>query len=744
MVFNPRDQERLVSATSFSPIADFRSSFRKQAPWDSIVDFVRHKSFCGMKPFPRQLTLLKLIFLETENMTQYDIDVINEWRRGFVRSRGVFGVQPDIWERVAYLKARGYRRFPHIQAVLGRRASKGFIGGVLGAEQMAYLLSLGDFQAYYGIDTGKDAFLNVGATSQTQAQRHQFGDIKRTIEKCVYLQPHIAEAKDHVVRLRTAADIRRIGEMKAAKVPIDHLIASLWAVPLSASSVSGRGATSLANFFDEFAFLISGTNSVKSSEEIYEDWQPSLGQFRRKEMFQGHLIDVDDSLTYVPSSPFTKTGQFYILYQRGGVLMSNYSPDADEEEASYNARTELLQLAAARDDDVAELKAEPTMLIFQGASWDLYRDWEDAPRLIRVRFPNGAPESDLTDEIQRRRKLHNPEKFAVEREGQFAEVFGQYLDRDKVDAMFAPTGWRRPELSEQTVGSYQHRYRIHLDPAKSGANFSLAMGHLENSPCDGCGWYNPDLDATHICPQQGRVWPHVIIDYLHVWKKEDFPPDEETGKATINYVTVTRDIKDILGRFGSTTKVSFDQWNSLHFIHSLREEYSPRIRFSEVTFTQASNYARCEKFKTLLSLGWIHSYRDRLGDDNTSLLELEMKFLSEHNGRVEKQDSGPVQTKDLFDSVCVVATDLLADQLDKYSGEYLNHSAFGSTNVAGLRSGRELERMATVGSSMGLNRVNTAREQLLAQSANTSRSRNTGYSPARQSSIHNRINRKGR
>ena len=88
-------------------------------PWESVIDFATHKSFCGFPIFPRQATLLKLIFLETEHMTAYDLDVIEHWCEGFKRHKDIFGVQPDIWQRIEYLKARGYRRFPHIQAVLG-------------------------------------------------------------------------------------------------------------------------------------------------------------------------------------------------------------------------------------------------------------------------------------------------------------------------------------------------------------------------------------------------------------------------------------------------------------------------------------------------------------------------------------------------------------------------------------------------------------------------------------------------
>lgn len=38
----------------------------------SIVEFAEHDAFCGKVLYPRQKTLLKVIFLETENLTDYD------------------------------------------------------------------------------------------------------------------------------------------------------------------------------------------------------------------------------------------------------------------------------------------------------------------------------------------------------------------------------------------------------------------------------------------------------------------------------------------------------------------------------------------------------------------------------------------------------------------------------------------------------------------------------------------------
>lgn len=548
MGFHPNAQLRLLEE-GFEPLALLRQSLSKGTPWNDIIEFATSPQFCGQSLYPRQQTLLRLIYLETENMTDYDIEVINEWREHFGH-RLACGVQPDVWERIAYLKHRGYRRFPHVQAVLGRRASKGFVGAILAAEQIAYLIALDNPQKNFNIREGKDLFLNVGATSQTQAQRHQFADIRDVVEHCAWLQPYIAETKDHQMRLRTPADLRKVAQLKANDVPVEHVIASLWVVALSASSVAGRGATSMANFFDEFAFHVQGTSSVKSGEEIYEDWQPSLGQLKK------------DALTYVPSSPFSKVGKFYELYQQGRVLMRAYD---DDSAISAAARAEIASMRMRADLDETELTADPTMLIVQGPSWMLYQDWERGNELTAFQAPF-APENDLRDEEQQRRQLKNPEKFSVERLGQFAEVSGQYLDSAKVDAIFRPVPWRDPSVLVPTpFGRFDYSYRIHCDPSKTGANFALAIAHTEIAPCDRCGTLATFTEARNCTALtcDGMHWPHVIIDRLHVWRAIDFPRNAETNKHEIDYTVIERELDDILHTFPSTTKFSADQWNCL-------------------------------------------------------------------------------------------------------------------------------------------------------------------------------------
>ena len=654
---------------NFDPIGQFKSGTASGPPWDSIVDFATHKSFCGKLLYPRQMTLLKLVYLETESMTDYDLDVIGGWAETFKDPSSPVGVQPDIWDRIKYLRENNFTHFPHVQMVMGRRASKGILGGIVGAERIAYLYSLGSWQQHYNQVPGQVAEVLVVANSLAQAVTRQFRDIRNTVLNCEYLRQAVVSDKQTEFYVRTPGDEQTILENKLAGITSDREIATIYCKGSSSTSTSGRGGTTIAIFYDEMAHMISGTGSTKTGEEIYSSFQPSLDQFGR------------DAMTYIASSPWSKIGQFYELYRQGRVTMDSYNKrEGKLKTASF------VEEAAAQDidldpDEVTSAVAEPTFLVVQLPSWETYQDWDKSRGILlqpgRTRtFPrwnspvqyepkeDGSPD----ERVQYRRMRRNPDKFKVERGGQFATVQDAYLDEVMVDRMFLPPGWRDP-LEQQHQGKLSIAYRAHADPSTTNANFGFCIGHLEDAPPD----------------EHGIVWPHVIIDVLKVWKPEDFKDH------TVDYVQVSEELDDYLTRFPSMTKMSYDQWNSAGLIAHQKRAF-PNTRILEKTFTVKENQDRFERFKSALNLGWLHAPRDNFAEEGRSLLELEMKFLQVKNGKVDRQEVGPVQTKDLFDAVAVVCVDLLHASLDKW-WTAINRTSVGSTKVDALRSGKEQERL---------------------------------------------------
>lgn len=655
-----------VGTSLSSTFANSLSTATGKKPWESIIDFATHPSFCGLKLYPRQQTLLKLMHLETENMTAYDLDVIEEWRTNFARLKDRYGVQPDLWQRVEYLKNNGYTHFPHVQAVQGRRASKGVIGGILGAERIAHMVALDNPQDHYGI-MSESIYLMVIATNSLQAKRFLFADIRKTVANNKWLSRYVSISREQSLSLRTPADIRKIAEMQAKKIPIEYEIASVRVLPMSSVSTSGRGAAAFMIGYDEMAHMITGTGGARSSEEVYEAYQPSLDQFGR------------DALTYIPSSPFSKVGRFFELYTSGSVLLKEFT-----------GGKQLLRMQGAEEleedpeETFTQLTADPTMLIVQLPSWELYKDWERGRQLVGINFKRAVQYPPVGDKPENhsmaRLKQRNPVKFKVEREAQFAEVMDAYLNGDKVDAMFAPfwggsERWpdgRTLEMTTRGIGAF--KYQGHADPSKSNANFAVAVAHLETSPI-------PDI-VMRDGKEHEIYWPHVIIDYMNVWKPQDYPDH------IVDYVDIGERLLELPQWFPTMNMFSYDQFNSAGFIANMKRRYAPRLAIKEETFTVQSTQNMFEGFKSALNLGWVHAYQDDLYGSREeraegmgkSLLELECKFLSEKNGKVVKQEAGPVTTKDLFDCVATLTVRLLKDSLDRWYKEVLGKDPmiFGS------------------------------------------------------------------
>jgi len=608
---------KLLGEQNMFDIARSALTVHKDLP--PIIDFAEHPHFLGRKLYPRQQTLLKLINLETENMTDYDLEVIDQWSKGFDKQGISIGISPDVWERVEYLKANGYKHFKEVVNITGRRGGKGHIGGIQGAYLNWQLIQQDDPQAYYGIDKSKDIFIFCVATNIQQAKQFQFADLANTIIDAPCFQPYIDVAKEYVVALRTPADVRRIAAFESRGIRPQRQIASIRNMAVTSNSKASRGATAYAVMFDEFAHMLVGTDGPRTSDEVYNAITPALDQFGK------------DGFIYIPTSPFTKVGKCFQLYESG--LMT----DPDSNKPMF-----------------------PDMLICQLPSWGPYEDW-DNPRATNGFFFKGAPQ--LYDESMQRLEKRDPDVFKVERMSQWAEVIDSYLNPKMVDRMFEPfvdsTGATR-YLEEQNFGKMAYIYRGHCDPSKSNANTAAIICHVEQV----------------ADPDDGEVWFHVIVDVIKVWNPEDYPENQ------IDYEQIEEELVDLLDRFRTTKVFSYDQYGGFVTLPRMKKrlkELNPphKAIIHEETFTGQSNTKRAERFKSALGMNWVHSYVDAYGKDGSSLLSDELKFLQEKNGRIMKQNFGPVQTKDLADCLMVCVDQLLEDNFmrmelrDRLSGTQL-------------------------------------------------------------------------
>jgi hypothetical protein len=141
--------------------------------------------------YPRQATLLKIIFLRDDLFTDFDRAVIADWQRRFAETNpeadaGKFsaqtkGLQPDLMQRIAYLKKRGYKWFPELIIAIGRRGSKGYLSALCMAYVLWNYLAKGNPQEFYGIDENKPLACAVFAGKKEQAKENLWGDLYSVI-----------------------------------------------------------------------------------------------------------------------------------------------------------------------------------------------------------------------------------------------------------------------------------------------------------------------------------------------------------------------------------------------------------------------------------------------------------------------------------------------------------------------------------------------------------------------------------
>ena len=75
---------RYYEITGLQDAMDERDDSHRQP---DIIEFVRSPEYLNRPNlYPRQGTLLKLIFLQTEIMTDYDFQVIEQWEQEYIRT----------------------------------------------------------------------------------------------------------------------------------------------------------------------------------------------------------------------------------------------------------------------------------------------------------------------------------------------------------------------------------------------------------------------------------------------------------------------------------------------------------------------------------------------------------------------------------------------------------------------------------------------------------------------------------
>jgi hypothetical protein len=593
----------------------------------SVVEFAESDKYLGRVLYPRQKTLLRLLFLE--ELDDYDRAVIQEWT-----DDPEIEISPKLEERLTYLRDKGFNHFGTVQLIGGRRSSKGFITGIAMAFRLWKLTQLDDLHQHYHLPRGKEVEFSIVAASLDQAVARQFADAQDAILDCKPLQNQrlIGKVLAQSVSVNTPQDLRRARTLRSSGVKIDKDMASLIVQAHGTNSKTIRGSASIMFVFDEMAHLIGGESRM-SDEELWNASIPSVRQFRQ------------DAMIFANSSPYTKTGKFFELYEQAIEL----DPPEDGK------------------------PVYPDHFMLKFPSWALYKDWEKFPGCPPPQvFP---PEEDpqLARDEQR-----DPDTFKVEYRAQFAEVENAFLRSEMVERMFDPAfnisilGYEpRP-----THGAVAYaRYKAHADPASTGpANFGIAVGHTE----------------TYRNPDTGIDEPHVVFDFIDAFYPEDFEDH------TVDWLTVVPEFVRLINVY-RPFEFTFDQFDSTMAIQVLTKELAQQqigeTIVREVTATANTNMRRALNFRAALNLGRVHApHPDTFNPTATrnpiELVRNELKFLVEKNKRVDHQTIGPVKTKDIADCIMEVTDALIGDTVMSLQQGLTGGPQFGAQGGFGIGGSR--------------------------------------------------------
>lgn len=637
---------RSHNAATSNPASILRANTDRRIFVPDIVEWVTSDRYLNRPNiYPRQLTLLKVIFLQDELFTPFDYDVLYEWSNGFrpppppgeddltVRWQGDWGIVPDVLDRIKYLKHNGYSWFRTVLAIMGRRSGKGYIGGICASYVLAHYIHMADPKAAYGVDADKRLSCQVFAGKKAQARDNQWRDIISVIQGSPFLQQYISNSNTESITLYTPRDADRATLMRSQGVESEMDIASMEIVPKEATTMAARGPASFMQFYDEGAHM-SATGQSRSMEEVWETATPALDQFKR------------DAFIYSGSSPWAMMGKFYELAQQ------TLEVDAETYNPIY-----------------------PENLLIQLASWDIYKDWEKTASRKFVAAPERIVPNDIVpggisyrtvpvtyfrplrqaiqvyDDAMRRLEKANPETFKVERRSKWATALDAYFDQDHVDRMFGP--WNGSTLTILTRPENLNRdYIAHGDPGKTGSNFGFAIAHVE-----------PDPDGDSI--------PHVVFDYLHAWKPGDF------DDLKMDYTVIRQDIMDLMDNYQGFRLLTFDQWNNLSLMHDLQRfskgRYWRSVTIDERAANAKNNWTAAETTKMALSLNKVHA-------PYYELAELEFKFLQKHPtaDKVDHPDTGPVTTKDVYDAMSIVISHAIGGHIAAVYGEQFSALKMGT------------------------------------------------------------------
>jgi hypothetical protein len=235
---------------------------------DPITFIVSPKWLGRGRLYPRQATLIKIIFLRNDLLTEYDHAVIDEWEDSFQRN-GDNGIVANIRQRMAALRLLGYEYFREVLLVLGRRAGKGYVSALAMAYVLWRFMAKGDPQEHYGIDRDKQLAAFIYAGKKQQARENLWKDLVNVVQGAPCFGKYISRALGENLTIFAPHDFARLRAQRERGIVTARDMATFTIQPKEATLMSARGPASFILGFDEMAHVVASSGSSRSAEEVY-------------------------------------------------------------------------------------------------------------------------------------------------------------------------------------------------------------------------------------------------------------------------------------------------------------------------------------------------------------------------------------------------------------------------------------------------------------------------------------------
>lgn len=206
--------------------------------------------------YPRQATLIKVVFLREDLFTEYDYDVVEEWEEQYRASNGTEGLAPGVIFKMRLLRAHGHKWFREVLLVMGRRAGKGHVTALCMLYVLWNYMAKGDPQKYYGVDKSKKLVTLVFAGKRDQAKATVFGDIQGIVTDAPCFQPFINDNHTEKLSIYAPHDFVKIRRQAERGIKVDRDQATFVIQPRESTVMAGRGPTSMMQCLDPATLVL--------------------------------------------------------------------------------------------------------------------------------------------------------------------------------------------------------------------------------------------------------------------------------------------------------------------------------------------------------------------------------------------------------------------------------------------------------------------------------------------------------